>query len=124
MQQIVDATKDTLVASHGRVAVSVWSRFWGLMLRKGLAEGEALHIRPCSSIHTFFMRFRMDAVFLDRDNRVVKVIPEMQPWRAALGGSGAHSVLELSGGAAAQAQVTVGDRLVFEPAGPPDVSSD
>src|SRR5574341_2393292 len=113
MQQIVDATKGTVVASHGRTADSIWSRFWGLMFRKSLAEGEALHIRPCSSIHTFFMRFRMDAVFLDRDNLVVKVIPEMKPWRAALGGQGAHSVLELSGGAAARAQVTVGDRIVF-----------
>ena len=114
MIHVFNETKGTIVADHMRVAGGAWSKFWGLMGRRALPDGEALHITPCSSIHTFFMRFIMDAIFLDRDLRVVKVIGEMKPWRAALGGAGAHSVLELVGGAAAHAQVEPGDRLLFQ----------
>jgi len=117
MNEVLNETKGTIVASKVRQADSVWSRFWGLMFRRALAEGEALHIRPCNSVHTFFMRFTMDAVFLDKETRVVKVVPDMKPFRAAVGGKGAHSVLELAAGAAALAGVEAGDTLVFRASG-------
>lgn len=101
------------VAAEVRVARSLWARFWGLMGRRSLPEGQALLIRPCSSVHMFFMRFPIDVVFLDRDNRVVKIIPALKPWRAALGGRGAHSALELNAGAAEVAGVGVGDTLTL-----------
>ncbi len=91
----------------------MWARFWGLMFRGSLAEGEALLITPCSSVHTIFMRFPIDVVFLDKDERVVKVVTAMKPYGAALGGHGAHHVLELNAGAAATAGLTVGNSLVF-----------
>jgi uncharacterized membrane protein (UPF0127 family) len=89
-------TKGTEVVSEVRVATSMWSRFWGLMGRRALAEDSGLLIRPCSSVHTFFMRFPIDVVFIARDGRVVKIASAMKPWRAALGGPGAHSALELN----------------------------
>lgn len=85
------------------------------MLRGPLAEGEALLIQPCSSVHMFFMRIALDIVFLDKDGAVVKVVSGLRPWRMALGGKGAHTALELSSGAAAG--ISVGDRLSFEAAG-------
>jgi uncharacterized membrane protein (UPF0127 family) len=70
-------------------------------------------ITPCSSVQTTFMRFAIDVVFLDRDGQVVKVVQELRPYRGALGGRGAHSVLELPAGAA-HGVIAVGDRLVWE----------
>ena len=111
MIQAFNETKGIIVAVSVRRADNLWSRFWGLMGRRALPEGEALHIVPCTSVHTFFMRFDMDALFLDREHRVVKVISAMKPFRAALGGKGAHSVLEMTAGAIAD--VEAGDALVF-----------
>lgn len=110
MPRIANETRGTLVAEDVRVADGIWSRFWGLMGRKSLPEGSGLLLRPSSSIHTAFMRFPIDLVFLDRALRVVKVVPEMKPFRAAVA-FGAHSVLELNAGAAAEAQVQTGDQL-------------
>jgi uncharacterized membrane protein (UPF0127 family) len=106
-------TKGTTVASHVRVAKSIWSRFWGLMGRGSLPPEEGLWITPCSSIHTFFMRFPIDAVFLDRTGHVVKIVHAIKPWRAAVGGPGAYCVLELNPGQAASGSVEAGDLLVL-----------
>lgn len=99
------------LAGEVRQARSLWARFWGLMGRRSLPEGQGLLLRPCSSVHMFFMRFPIDVIFLDRDNRVVKIIPAMKPWRAALGGRGAHSALEVNAGAAEAAGLGVGDTI-------------
>lgn len=123
MQEAWNETKSTLVAGSVRLADNPWSRFRGLMGSRSLSEGAALHIKPCNSVHTFFMRFAMDAIFLDREASVVKVVPAMKPFRAAVGGRGAHSVLEMSAGAAAIAKVETGDRLVFRKSGSAGVGS-
>lgn len=78
------------------VADTFMSRFLGLMGRKSLPSDRALFIKPCNSIHTFFMRFRMTAVFVDKDMRVVRVVPNMAPWRMAFAPK-AYSVFELAG---------------------------
>jgi hypothetical protein len=83
------------------------------MGRRALPEGQALLLDPCTSVHTFFMRFAIDVIFLDKDFRVVKIIPAMKPWRTALGGRGAHSALELNGGVAQASGLEVGDTLAF-----------
>lgn len=88
----------------------------GLMGRKGLDEGEALYIAPCSSIHTFFMRFPIDVAFVDRENRVVKVAEAVKPWRVLMGAKGAHAVVELSAGSLGRAGVADGDQLELQPA--------
>ena len=113
MPRIVNETRGTLVAEDVRVADGIWSRFWGLMGRRSLPEGSGLLLRPSFSIHTAFMRFPIDVVFLDRELRVVKVVPEMKPFRVAVAFGGAHSVLELNAGAAAKAQVEAGDQLTL-----------
>jgi uncharacterized membrane protein (UPF0127 family) len=83
----------------------------GLLGRDTLAPGEGLLIRPASSIHTFFMRFAIDAVFVDRAGTVVKVVSGLRPWRCAAARR-ASAVLELAAGEAAARGVQVGDRLV------------
>ena len=93
------------------VADSPVARMKGLLGRKELKPGEGLLLRPASSIHTFFMRFPIDAVFLDDGLRVVGISDDIRPWRAA-GKRGAHSVLELPAGESARRGLEVGEQLV------------
>jgi uncharacterized membrane protein (UPF0127 family) len=112
MGTVVNQTKGTVVARELTVAASMWSRFWGLMLRRELPAGQALLIKPSSSIHTAFMRFSIDVVFVDKGNTVVKVVNRIKPFRAAL--SRGHSALELPAGTARAAAIERGDQLVME----------
>ncbi len=96
------------------VADRPFRRMKGLLGRSGLAPGEGILLRPASSIHTWFMRFPIDAVFLDAEGRVLRVASTLKPWRAA-GCRGARAVLELSAGESERRGVRPGDRVV--PAG-------
>jgi uncharacterized protein len=92
------------------VADRMWPRMKGLLGRRELASGEGMLIRPTSSIHTFFMRFPIDAVFLSRDGEVLNVKPNVGAWRARFC-RGAHSVLELPAGEAARRDIAPGAQL-------------
>jgi uncharacterized membrane protein (UPF0127 family) len=74
------------------------TRLRGLLGRKGLEEGCGLWISPCNSIHMLGMRFAIDAVFLSKNMQIVRIVPELGPWRAVWPVSGAHSVVELPSG--------------------------
>jgi uncharacterized membrane protein (UPF0127 family) len=91
----------TVVCEHCLLAETMFARLRGLLGRSGLSSGEGMLLRPAASIHTAFMRFPIDAVFLDRENRVVKVAAELAPWRAAAC-RGSRTVLELPAGEAAR----------------------
>jgi uncharacterized membrane protein (UPF0127 family) len=96
-----DATTGTVVATHLVVADHFWARFRGLMLRRELPAREGLLIRPGTSIHMMFMRFPIDAIFCDKDNRVTSVAHGLRPWIGlASGKKGAKYVIELPDGAA------------------------
>ena len=70
----------------------------GLLGRRSLEQGSAMILAPCSSVHTFFMKFPIDIIFVARDGRVVKMCERCHPWRLALG-PGAFAVIELPAGA-------------------------
>ncbi len=93
------------------LAASPLRRMKGLLGRSRLDAGEGLLLRPASSIHTAFMRFPIDALFLDAENRVVRVVRDLKPWRTA-GCRGARAVLELPSGESERRGVRPGDRLV------------
>ena len=92
------------------VADTPWARLRGLLGRAGLRRDEGLLIRPANAIHTSFMRFPIDAVFLDRELVVVRVVPELRPWRVARR-RGARAVLELAAGESRRRGIEPGDRL-------------
>jgi uncharacterized membrane protein (UPF0127 family) len=81
-----------------------------------LAPDEGLLITKTSAITMCFMRFAIDAVFIDRERRVVKVAANLPPWRLAASARGARDVLELPAGTAARTGTQAGDELAFEPA--------
>src|SRR3989304_1416606 len=93
MPRIIDETRGTVVAKDIRLAGGLWPRFWGLMGRKALPNDAGLLLKPSSSIHTAFMRFPIDIVFLDRSLRVVRVVPQMKPFRVSVAFGGAHRAL-------------------------------
>lgn len=80
------------------VAATAWRRALGLMGRRSMGRGRGLFLAPCPSVHTCFMRFDLDLIFVSRDWRVVRIVPSVAPWRMAWGGPGAWAVLELQAG--------------------------
>ena len=102
-----------VVCEHCLLAETALARCRGLLGRSGLSSGEGMLLRPASSIHTAFMRFAIDAVFLDRANQVVRVASSLRPWRTAARRK-AHAVLELAAGEAARRRLVPGDRLVAD----------
>jgi uncharacterized protein len=102
----------TVVCERVLVADSPLSRLKGLLGREGLERGEGLLLRPASAVHTCFMRFPIDAVFLNRDLVVLGIADGLEPWRAAAR-RGAKAVLELPAGASASSGLRVGDELTL-----------
>ena len=93
-------------------ATGLWGNFKGLMMRKSLPDGHGLIFRPAKGIHTNFMRFPIDLVFFDKEQRVMRVRPRMVPWR--LDFTNAAGVIEMPAGSAAARDVRPGDVLTFE----------
>ncbi len=100
-----------VTALRVRRACSLRSRLVGLIGRGALEPDQGLWITPCNSVHTCFMTFPIDVVFLDARLRVVRVRPALPPWRAAWGGWKARHALELAAGAARRTEIRVGVRL-------------
>jgi uncharacterized membrane protein (UPF0127 family) len=100
----------TVVCERCLLAETSLARLRGLLGRSGLSSGEGLLLRPAGSVHTAFMKFTIDVVFLDRDLRVLKVVPELVPWRTA-GCRGARAVLELRAGEASRRAIRAGVSL-------------
>lgn len=113
--EVRNLTRGTLLATQLEVAGSGGTRRKGLLGRDGLAAGEGLWIVPCESVHTFFMRFPIDLVYLDRKHRVRKVRHAVGAWRLSACLT-AHSILELPAGTALASKTERGDRLEFSPA--------
>jgi len=113
--RITNATRGRILGDDVREARSFGDRFVGLMGQRDLPFGRGLHILPCNSIHTFFMRIPIDVLFLDETRRIVKAIAALPPWRATSVYFKAKSVLELPAGTLAASETQEGDVLAFEP---------
>src|SRR6188508_770896 len=112
-QSIVLARGCRVICDRCEVADTILARMRGLLGRRGLPGGQGLFIEPTWSVHTWFMRFPIDVVFLDRDLTVLKIRRHMGPWRMAARFR-ARSVLELASGECDRLRLEVGDRLVFD----------
>ncbi|MEW6703864.1 MAG: DUF192 domain-containing protein [Pseudomonadota bacterium] len=93
-----------------RRATSLPARLRGLLGTAHWPRGRALLIRPCSSVHTAFMRYAIDVVFIDRRGQVLRIAAALRPWRMA-SAWGAVAVLELAAGEAQRLGWSVGDVL-------------
>lgn len=103
-------TNQKLIADL-EIASDFWSRGKGLLGRDSLAQDQALWIHRCNSIHTFFMKFPIDCVFVDKNLKVKAVYNEVRPWRLVPPVWGASSVIEMRSGTIRQRNISVGDQL-------------
>jgi hypothetical protein len=100
IQKLTRIRDQKVFANSCCITESFWERLCGLMGREALPEGTGLWIEPCNSIHTFFMKFPIDVVYLDRHGLVLKIHQNVKPWRMDLPVFKARSVLELPCGGA------------------------
>jgi uncharacterized protein len=110
---VLNQTRNTVLGRAIEIANTSAKRRTGLLKHKRLEEGQGLWIVPCESVHTFFMKFPIDLVYVDRKHCVRKVRNAVPPWRmsACLA---AHSVIELPAGTIAQTGTQPGDQLSIE----------
>ncbi len=111
--RIRNTTRNTELASEADVADTSEKRRTGLLKHTSLPRGQALLISPCEGIHTFWMKFPIDVVYLSRKKKVLKVRHAIAPFRMSLCLT-AHSVLELPAGMARETGTEKGDVLEFE----------
>lgn len=107
---------ERVVVPRLREARGAAGRALGLMFRADLPRGEGLWLRPCGDVHTCFMRFPLDLVFLDEAGSVVRVARGVRPWRLVFGGRGARSVIEVRAGWLGPDDLRPGDRVTIRPA--------
>lgn len=112
--RLVNRTRGALLADRVEHAVAIVQRLRGLLGRSELPAGSALAIAPCAAIHTFFMKFPIDAAFLDGDGRIVRAVADLPPWRATRFHRRAAQVVELPAGTLARTGTREGDQLAFE----------
>jgi len=103
-------TSGRVVATTVELAITREDRNRGLLGRDHLPAGHALIIAPCTSIHTWFMKFPIDVLFVTRDGRIVKIAARVPAWRMRVG-FGGFAVVEMPAGAAGQAGLQVSDVL-------------
>jgi uncharacterized membrane protein (UPF0127 family) len=106
-------TRTTYLATDLMIARTHWTRFRGLMATDSskFPRGQGLWINPSHGIHTFAMRFPIDAVYLDRERIVIHIEESLKPWRLAAVRVQASSVLELPTGTVSESLTVVGDQV-------------
>ncbi len=111
--QLRVARSGAILGTEVERADSHWQRMVGLLGRRSLSPGGGMRFEAASSLHMMFMRFAIDVVYFDREQRVVKLVSDFKPWRfsAARGARGAY---ELAAGVIAASDVIVGDELILE----------
>lgn len=117
--RVRNVTRGVDLGTRIEIAANPWRRFLGLMGKRALPNGGGLLIRPCNSIHMFFMRMPLDVIHCgasDPDgDPVLRVLAGIKPWRIGPIVRGSKYVLELPAGAAAGTGTTAGDLLTIHP---------
>jgi uncharacterized protein len=112
--QLVNARSGRIIANQLLLAFDSATRKTGLLKHASLPAGTAMVIAPTNAIHTFFMKFPIDVVFVAKSGKVLKIRAAMPAWRM-LGALRGFAVVELAAGALAQSETTVGDELALRP---------
>ncbi|WP_373531399.1 DUF192 domain-containing protein [Vampirovibrio sp.] len=112
--EVINKTRNTVVASQVRKADTYFKRLVGLMGKPVIPQGFGLWIVPCQDIHSFFMRVEFDAIFLNQEGQVLHLVQRMKPWRISKFVRGGKVVLELSAGTIEQSGTQPGDELALQ----------
>jgi len=109
--KVINQTRNTVLAEDAAVADTLFLRLKGLLGKRALHPQEALVIKNCNSVHTFFMRFAIDVFFVDKKNKIVKIIPSLKPFHITGIYLNSALVIELPAGTAKSTNTQVGDYL-------------
>jgi hypothetical protein len=112
--KINNVTKGVTLAQNAIMADKLWQRIKGLLGKKELAPGHGLVLKPCNSVHTFFMFFSIDVLFVDKANRVIKALPNLKPFRLTFLYFNASIAVELPAGLIQASGTSEGDILQLE----------
>lgn len=104
------------VVPHVELACTSFDRMRGLLGRTGLGPNRGLFLSPAGSVHTWFMRFSLDLIFLDRHDVVCRIVRGVGPFRIVSGGWRAHGVVELEAGWLPPDALRAGGRVTWTPA--------
>jgi uncharacterized membrane protein (UPF0127 family) len=113
--RVVNITRGTVLADQAELADNYWTRFMGLMGRRGLPAGGGLVLQPGGGIHMWFMRMPLDVIHVDKHDRVTHVLRGIKPWRFGPLFVGNRQAIELPAGKAEGTQV--GDHIDVQPSG-------
>ena len=113
--RIINTSKEALLADKARIANTFWGRAIGLLNRRSLERGEALILKPSCSIHTLFMRFAIDVIFLDKSNKIIGVLHSFKPFRISPLFFRASCTIELPEGTLRQTNTQIGDIIEIKP---------
>lgn len=113
--RVVNLDRGSVLAERAEVAESFVARGVGLIGRRDWVRADGLVIRPCSSIHCFFMSLPIDVVFVDGDDAVLRTAPQVKPWRVGPIVPRSRYVVELPVGTLARTNTQPSDRLALEP---------
>jgi len=109
--KVINISKNTTLADNAELANTFSKRLIGLLNRKSLNQGEALILAPSNSIHSFFMRFTIDVIFLDKAGKVIETLPSFKPFRLSPIYFNSHSVIELPANTLQLTQTQPGDSI-------------
>lgn len=111
---LYNVTKKNTVVEKLRIAKNFKERFWGLMFRKRLPANEGLMLLDCNGIHTCFMRFAIDVVFMDINHQVISIREKIKPWKNSGFIKKAYITLELPAGTVSNKDISIGDILILD----------
>lgn len=110
---VKNAERETILGEAIEVAATAVQRVKGLLGRECLEDGQGLLFKNCSSLHTFFMQFPIDILYIDKRGKVLKAAPSVRPFKLVAAPFKAHYALELPVGAIKDSATRVGDHLDF-----------
>lgn len=111
--QLINKNNNIILADNVLIAGTIWTRLRGLLGKKEFKPGSTLIIKPCNSVHTFFMQFPIDVLFVDHQDKIIKIIPQMPPWRITSIYFNAAYAIEFPANTIQRTSVKVGDQINF-----------
>lgn len=112
--KVYNSTQNNMIADEVEVADNFVTRTFGLIPKKELKEGEGLLIKPCCSIHTFFMKFAIDVLFVNKKNKIVALYENVKPWRTLPVHFSSQYVIELPAGTITAKNIAKHDIISIE----------
>ena len=112
--KVINQNKNKILADNAILAKGLFKRLKGLLGKKMLSDGQALILKPCNSIHTFFMCFPIDVLFLNKDKKVIKCISSLKPFRMTNPVLCASYAIELPAGKINASQTEASDTILIQ----------